>query len=160
MRAEIEQKIESGTLNPQEKDKYLLSKEDQISLKRRLGLILVENFNILTKIKKQALEQRIKKRLKNRLKQGMIEEVKNLHKKGVSFQRLEDFGLEYRYIAYYLQDKIKKEEAIEKLQKEIEKYAKRQMTWFKRDKRINWVKEEKVFKLVKQFLNKKTRLCV
>ncbi len=113
-----------------------------------------------TKIKKQALEQRIKKRLKNRLKQGMIEEVKNLHKKGVSFQRLEDFGLEYRYIAYYLQDKIKKEEAIEKLQKEIEKYAKRQMTWFKRDKRINWVKEEKVFKLVKQFLNKKTRLCV
>lgn len=113
-----------------------------------------------TKIEQEELKERIKKRLEKRLKQGMIEEVNNLHKKGISFKRLEDFGLEYRYIAYYLQDKIKKEEMIKKLQKEIEKYAKRQMTWFKRDKRINWVKEEKAFKLTKEFLNKKTRLCV
>jgi len=74
----------------------------------------------------------------------MIAEVKNLHsppagRSGVSWKRLEEFGLEYRYIALYLQNKISKENMIERLQKEIEHYAKRQMTWFKRDPRIHWV---------------------
>ena len=85
----------------------------------------------------------------------MIEEIKKLHKNGVSWKRLEEFGLEYRYIAQYLQKKLDYKEMVSKLQKEIEHFAKRQMTWFKRDKRIHWIKKQpEAEKLVKEFLKK------
>jgi len=104
---------------------------------------------------KKELKERIKKRLLRRFKLGMIKEVKKLHKSGVSWKRLEEFGLEYRFIAYYLQGKMKYEEMVKRLQKAIENYAKRQMTWFKRDKRIHWIKNYKgAEKLVKDFLTK------
>lgn len=102
------------------------------------------------KREKEKLNKLIKKRLDIRLKQGMIKEVENLHKKGISWKRLEELGLEYRYIALYLQNKISYKEMKEKLQKEIEHYAKRQMTWFKRDKNIIWIKN---FKEIKKNLN-------
>ncbi len=89
---------------------------------------------------KEKLKELIHDRLIKRLKHGMIAEVKKLHASGISWKRLEEFGLEYRYIALFLQNKINKEEMIEKLQKEIEHYAKRQMVWFKKDKRIHWIK--------------------
>lgn len=99
------------------------------------------------------LKDLIKKRLLRRLRQGMIEEVKRLKKSGVSWKRLDDFGLEYRYVAKYLKGELTKQVMIEKLQKEIEHYAKRQMTWFKRNKRIYWVRNYKqAEKLVKKFL--------
>jgi len=104
------------------------------------------------KINKEELKKRIEKRLDKRLKQGMIKEVEKLYKSGVSYKRLEEFGLEYRYIAYYLQDKINKQEMIEKLEKEIEHYSKRQITWFKKDKRIIWIKDKKTaIELAKEF---------
>ncbi|MCD5396106.1 MAG: tRNA (adenosine(37)-N6)-dimethylallyltransferase MiaA [Candidatus Pacebacteria bacterium] len=103
---------------------------------------------------KQELKERIRKRLLKRLKQGMIEEVKKLKESGVSWKRLDEFGLEYRWIARYLQKKIPYKEMVEKLQKDIENYAKRQLTWFKRDKRIHWVRNYKeAEKIVKEFLN-------
>ena len=85
----------------------------------------------------------IKKRIKKRLKIGMIAEVKKLKKQGISWKRLEEFGLEYRFIAKHLQKKISYEEMIERIQKESEQYVKRQTTWFKRDKRIHWIKNKK-----------------
>ncbi len=103
-------------------------------------------FNVLELgIKKsfEELKKLIKKRLLKRLRQGMIDEVRELRKSGLSWKRLDDFGLEYRYISKYLQNKLTKQEMIEKLQKEIEHYAKRQITWFKRDKKIYWVKDYK-----------------
>lgn len=103
---------------------------------------------------KDRLKAKIKKRLLRRLKQGLVTEVKKLHRDGVSWKRLEEFGLEYRYIALYLQDKLTKREMIEKLEKEINQYAKRQMTWFSRDKRIYWIKNYKeAEKLARQFLS-------
>ncbi len=86
----------------------------------------------------ERLKENINQRLLARIKSGMIGEAENLHKKGLSWKRMEELGLEYRYLAYYLQNKITKEEMIAKLQTEIWHYAKRQMTWFKRDKRIKW----------------------
>ncbi len=85
------------------------------------------------------LKNRIDSRLTKRFKQGMIAEVKRLHKNGLSWKRLEDIGLEYRYISYHLQGKLKKEEMINKLRYAIYHYAKRQLTWFNKDKRIHWV---------------------
>jgi len=91
------------------------------------------------KKEKEALKKLIEKRLLRRLKKGMVREVKTLKKTGLSWKRLEDFGLEYRYIAQYLQGKIAYKEMIQKLKKEIEHFAKRQMTWWKSDKRILWI---------------------
>jgi len=103
----------------------------------------------------EELKKLIKKRLLKRFENGMIKEMKKLRKSGLSWKRLEEFGLEYRWIARYLQNKISKKEMIEKLQKDIEHFAKRQMTWWKSDRRIFWIKNYKeTEKLVKEFLGK------
>jgi len=127
------------------------------------------------KKEKKELNSLIRKRLMERLKKGMITEVKRLKNSGLSWKRLEEFGLEYRYVAQHLQKKINYNEMIEKIQKESEHYAKRQMNWFnhqtddftaqnsskknfgefKRDKRIYWIKNyKKAENLTKAFLKK------
>ncbi len=114
------------------------------------------NYNILKiGIKKSPAELKklIKKRLLKRLKIGMIKEVENLRKSGVSWKRLDDLGLEYRYVSRYLRGLITRKEMIDLIQKESEKYAKRQMTWFKRDKKIFWTENyRKAENLTKDFL--------
>ncbi len=106
------------------------------------------------KKEKEELKKLIRIRLLKRLKEGMVEEIKKLHRNGVSWKRLEEFGLEYRYMALYLQGKLKYPEMVEKTEKESEHFAKRQMTWFKRDKRIKWIKNyQEANKLAKEFLN-------
>jgi len=93
---------------------------------------------------KERIGIRLRKRLpteRNGLRNNMIEEVRRLHIKGLSWKRMEELGLEYRYLALYLQKKMTKEEMIEKLTIEIWRYAKRQLTWFRRDDRIMWIKE-------------------
>jgi tRNA dimethylallyltransferase len=105
-------------------------------------------------IQKEVLNEKIKKRLGQRFSMGMIEEVQNLNKNGAPWERLEYFGLEYRWIARYLQEKISLDEMMDKLYFDIIHYAKRQMTWFKKDKRILWLKDYKeIEKTVKNFLN-------
>ena len=104
-------------------------------------------------IPQEQLKNNIQKRLTKRLKNNaIINEVKKLHK-SLSWKRLEEFGLEYRFVAQYLQGKIAKEEMINKIQIESEHYAKRQMTWFKRDRKIHWIKNQKeADKLTKKIL--------
>jgi len=104
---------------------------------------------------KSELQKLINKRLKKRFKQGMIKEVKKLKESGLSWKRLEEFGLEYRWIAKFLQKKINHNEMVQNLQKDIEKFAKRQMTWFKKDKKIHWTQNPKeAKKIVQNFLKK------
>lgn len=106
-------------------------------------------------VSKEILKKNIEKRLLERIKQGMITEVKHLHKNGVSWRRLEELGLEYRYIARFLQGKLTKDEVVDKLRFEIRHYAKRQLTWFRRDKRIHWIRSyREADRLVKNFLRK------
>lgn len=88
------------------------------------------------------LKELISERLEKRLKTGMINEIKKLHRRGVSWKKLDDFGLEYRFASRYLRGIISKKEMIGQLQKEIMDYAKRQMTWFRRDPGIFWVKNK------------------
>lgn len=92
----------------------------------------------------EILKEKIKVRLISRIKKGMLREIKKLHDKGVTWKRMHDLGLEYRYGALYLQKKISKAEMIEKLNTEIWHYAKRQKTWFKRDKDTIWIDPRKV----------------
>lgn len=106
----------------------------------------------------EILKERIHIRLLSRIKKGMIKEVENLHKSGVSWKRLYSFGLEYRYVSLYLQKKLSKKEMTEKLNSEIWHYAKRQNTWFKRDKSIIWIDprkkadKNKTLKEIRKFL--------
>ena len=92
---------------------------------------------------RQILRQRITQRLQQRLQQGMIEEVEELHKHGVSWESLEFYGLEYRFIAQYLQGKLSRNDAVQKLNSAIHQFAKRQDTWFRRMEKhgcnINWL---------------------
>lgn len=93
------------------------------------------------------LRSNIHARLLTRIKGGMIEEVKNLQKNGLSWKRLHELGLEYRYVALFLQNKnsknkISKAEMLLQLEKEIWQYAKRQRTWWKRNKEILWIKSK------------------
>ncbi len=107
------------------------------------------------KIKRENFKERLKKRLITRLNKGLLNETKKLHKDGVSWKRLESFGLEYRYSAQYLQNKISKKKMIEKIVTESYQYAKRQMTWFKKNESIHWVEykeKDKAIKLVKEFI--------
>lgn len=98
---------------------------------------------------KEELKKLIHDRLLARIRQGMIAEVKRLHDQGVSWQRLDDFGLEYRWVSRYLRGLLSKEEMIIKLENDISHYAKRQLTWLKRDNEINWLKDyRKIEKLV------------
>ena len=89
------------------------------------------------------LKRRIYERLIKRIKKGMIKEVEKLHESGVSWKKLESFGLEYRYVSFYLQKKMTKEEMIEKLFQAIWHFAKRQKTWWKKDKEIIWINPSK-----------------
>jgi tRNA dimethylallyltransferase len=82
----------------------------------------------------EKLEKRINQRLVKRINNGMIKEVKSLHKNGLSWKRMEELGLEYRYISRYLRGSISKEEMIKQLQLEIRRYAKRQILWFRKGK--------------------------
>jgi tRNA dimethylallyltransferase len=72
-------------------------------------------------------------------KEGLSTEVKKLHKQGVSWKRLESFGLEYRFVSRYLRGLLTYDEMFEQLNIAIQQFAKRQMTWFKRDKDIKWI---------------------
>jgi len=92
---------------------------------------------------RDVLRQRIARRLAKRIDEGMIEEVSRLRSQGLSWERLDSFGLEYRYVAMYLQNKITLDEMTSKLQVAIGQFAKRQMTWFRRMEKkgveIEWI---------------------
>ena len=95
----------------------------------------------------------IDKRVDDRLKLGMITEVKRLRKSGLSFKRLESFGLEYKFIAQFLQNKLEYSDMVEKLKTAIWQFSKRQMTWFKKDSRIHWIQNNKQAELlIRKFL--------
>ena len=106
------------------------------------------------------LRQRIKKRLQQRLKQGMVQEIKKLHdQQKLSWPRLESFGLELKYVSQYLQGKISEKHLTAKLNTEIYRYAKRQLTWFRRNKNIHWLTTLKqARKLTKDFLAENQKL--
>lgn len=87
--------------------------------------------------------ERIDARLLARLEAGMVEEVAGLRKNGVSDAFLEGLGLEYRYILHYLTGEIPTEEAlIEELGRAIKRFAKRQVSWFKKDRDVHWLDME------------------
>lgn len=88
---------------------------------------------------RDTLRKRITRRLEERLDQGMVDEVRRLNAAGLTFERMEAFGLEYRYVGRYLRGTMTYEEMVRELNTRIHQYAKRQMTWFRRMERLGIV---------------------
>ena len=88
---------------------------------------------------REILKQRIDERLERRLQQGMIDEVKGLMDAGVSTEFLTKLGLEYRYITEYLLGKWTYDQMLDELARAIKRFAKRQMTWFRKEENLHWL---------------------
>jgi tRNA dimethylallyltransferase len=138
-----------------------------IEICKKIGKVPPLKFNPLPypvlmlgiKRKKKELMERIRKRFFEWLKRGLILEIIKLRKIGVSLKRIEEFGMHYREIAKYLKREISEKEMIENSIREIQNYGKKQINWFKKDKRINWVNPhtkqgfKNIIKICKNFLN-------
>ena len=107
---------------------------------------------------RQDLYRRIDQRVDERMQQGMVQEVCTLLDEGVSHERLEALGLEYRFISRWLRGEFPSEEAmVERLKFAIHDFTRRQLTWFRKDKRIVWIDGgngalERAEELVREFL--------
>lgn len=86
---------------------------------------------------RNVLYERIEKRVDIMLEEGLIKEVEELKKK-YNLSKTAIQGLGYKEVIEYLENQISYEEMVEKLKMETRRYAKRQLTWFRRDKRICW----------------------
>ena len=88
---------------------------------------------------RETLKRRIDERMERRLREGMIGEVQGLLQQGVRPEFLDKLGLEYRYITRYLQGELTYEQMIDELGRAIKRFAKRQMTWFRREENLHWL---------------------
>jgi tRNA dimethylallyltransferase len=127
---------------------------------------LITSLNIGIKLERDEIKQRITARLKKRLNEGMIEEVKKLIEMSVSNEKLSFFGLEYKYIALYLNEELNYNDMFQKLNSAIHNFAKRQMTWFRKIERegvvINWFDPEdfeRILKFIEERITNETKLA-
>ena len=88
----------------------------------------------------EILTERIKKRVEKRVSEGMIDEAESLIREGkINEKRMEELGLEYRYMIRFIKGEIKSQKEFEGiLSVKIRQFAKRQMTWFKKEKNVVW----------------------
>lgn len=96
---------------------------------------------------RELLYDRINKRVDFMIEQGLIQEVENLLKKYESFPTAMQ-GLGYKEVVEYLQGITSKDEMIEKIKRETRKYAKRQITWFKKNKQTIWIEPQDLQKIL------------
>jgi len=119
----------------------------------------IHSLNIGIMPSREIIKKRITERLKHRLQNGMIEEVKSLIDSGITFEKLNFFGLEYRYIGLYLKGELNYNDMYQKLNSAIHNFAKRQVTWFKKMEKegvqINWLDNPDVLKAKEIILQNK-----
>jgi len=92
----------------------------------------VNSLNIGIKLSREEIKSRITQRLNERLEAGMVDEVKKLIDSGISYERLNFFGLEYKYISMHIRGELNYNDMFQKLNSAIHNFAKRQMTWFRK----------------------------
>ncbi|MFA7418658.1 MAG: tRNA (adenosine(37)-N6)-dimethylallyltransferase MiaA [Melioribacteraceae bacterium] len=109
-----------------------------IEYKREINSLIIG-----VSLPRDVVRKRITLRLKERLQGGMIEEVERLISEGVSFERLLQLGLEYKFVALFLRKELTRDEMFERLNVAIHQFSKRQMTWFRKMERegikIHWI---------------------
>ena len=109
---------------------------------------------------REDLYKRINKRVDNMIEQGLIQEVKNIQEKYKEFPTAMQ-GLGYKEVVSYLQGNMTKEEMIEKVKQETRRYAKRQLTWFRKNKETIWLngksKMQSNVNVILEVINEKTK---
>ena len=116
------------------------------SIESKKGKTKYKNIILGINMPREELYKKIDARIEQRIKKGMIQEVENLRKKRISDKWLISLGLEYKLVTQYLQGQFSKIEMIEKLKFASHAFARRQLTWHRRDKRIVWIKNPANYK--------------
>lgn len=106
---------------------------------------------------RKELYERIDDTIDEMIKNGLEEEISNLLEQGVSPQWLLNLGLEYRFITPLVQKKATRAEAVQKLKYASHQFAKRQLTWFRKNKKIRWLKPAEAESRTQELLIKKLR---
>lgn len=126
------------------------------SAQRRTGDPLYRSLLLGLVWPRDLLYARIDARVDERMQQGMVQEVRDLLAAGISHERLEALGLEYRYISRWLRGEFASEsEMVQRLKYAIHDFTRRQLTWFRKDQRIIWIegnKREQAEATVREFL--------
>jgi tRNA dimethylallyltransferase len=126
------------------------------SEQRKTGESLYTSLLLSPSWPRDVLYRRIDSRVDARMQQGMVEEVRQLLAQGISPERLDALGLEYRYITRFLRGEFPSEQAmVERLKFAIHDFTRRQLSWFRKDARIIWIDgadEETAARQVEQFL--------
>lgn len=130
----------------------LLTKKP-FSQQRKIGEPIFDVLEIGISLPKEKLRTKIDARVEAMIKNGLVSEVKNLIKKYGYRQAFDAIG--YREIIEFFNNKITLEEAQENVKTNTWHFAKRQMTWFKKDKKINWIAHpSQATSMVDKFVNK------
>jgi len=104
----------------------------------------------------KTLREKVHVRLHSRIRSGMIAEAKQLHAAGLSFKRMNELGLEYRHLAQFSQGKVTKAQMLSKLETDIWRFSKRQITYWGRNTDIQWFppqKQKSILKAIMRFLH-------
>jgi tRNA dimethylallyltransferase len=127
------------------------------SQQRKMAELLYQSLLLGLEWPREVLYHRIDARVDERMQQGMVQEVQKLLDAGISHERLEALGLEYRYITRLLRGEFKNDdEMVQRLKYAIHDFTRRQLTWFRKDKRIVWVNGgdwKQAEEVVRDFLN-------
>ncbi len=102
---------------------------------------IVEPFLIALKHEREDLKERINKAVEHNIEVGWIDEIRRIKQSGISWDAPAMTSIGYRELGRYVRGEIPLEEAIQKTKDATWQYAKRQLTWFKRDRRIHWVED-------------------
>ncbi len=104
-----------------------------------------EYFKIGISLDRETLKERIDKRVDIMIKEGLVEEVKKLREMGYhnNLKPMQSIG--YKEINQFLDGEIHLDEAVELIKRDTKRFAKRQMTWLKKDNEINWFEKDKDF---------------
>jgi tRNA dimethylallyltransferase len=130
------------------------------SAQRKIAAPLYNCLQLAIDWPRPQLYARIDRRVDERMEQGMLEEVRRLLAAGVTHERLEAFGLEYRFLSRFLRGEFPNEaEMVQRLKFAIHDFTRRQLTWLRKDRRIVWIDGQRLDKatdLVRQFLESAT----
>lgn len=123
------------------------------SEQQKKGAPLFDALQIGLQVPREELYQCINQRADKMMKDGLLLEVRRLVKQKYGWQLPSMSGTGYRQLGYYLKGEMSLNQAGELLKRDTRRYARRQLTWFRRDKRIQWVQEQTLAeKLIEQFL--------
>lgn len=136
-----------------------IGKVPKIKIERKSSTRKIENetiefLQIGIPVNQYKLVEKIKLRLGERFNQGMVEEILDLFEKyNLSTEKIQNLGIAYSLVPLYRDEGISRKELFDQIVQAEKKYAKRQMTWFKKDPRIFWSEEgDEILNKIKEFL--------